>query len=78
MFLIDELHKAMNNIVTIEDKPVVENTLTDIQQMKHFALEAEMNRNYDLAAFYYQEVYKMNTQLKYTKYYLGLKLKSVN
>lgn len=56
MFLIDELHKAMNNIVTIEDNPVIENTLTDIQQMKHFALEAEMNRNYDLAAFYYQEV----------------------
>ena len=47
----------MNNIVTIEDNPVVENTLTDIQQMKHFALEAEMNRNYDLAAFYYQEVF---------------------
>jgi len=56
VFLIDELHKALNNIVSIEDNPVLDNTLTDVQQMKHFALEAEMNRNYDLAAFYYQEV----------------------
>jgi len=54
--LIDELHKALNNIVSIEDNPIIENNLTDVQQMKHFALEAEMNRNYDLAAFYYQEV----------------------
>ena len=56
VFLIDELHKALNNIVSIEDNPVIENNLTDVQQMKHFALEAEMNRNFDLAAFYYQEV----------------------
>lgn len=55
VFLVDELHKAINNNVTIEDNPVMESNLTDMQQMRHFALEAEMNRNYDLAAFYYQE-----------------------
>lgn len=54
--MIDELHKALNNIISIEDVPVIEDTLTDNEQMKLFALEAEMNRNYDLAAFYYQEV----------------------
>ena len=39
-----------------DEVPSIENTFTDAQQMKHFALEAEMNRNFDLAAYYYQEV----------------------
>ncbi len=56
VFLTDELHKSLNEILTIEDMSVVENNLTDMQQMKHFALEAEMNRNFDLAAYYYHEV----------------------
>lgn len=56
VFLIDELHKSLNDVLTVEDRPTIENSLTDIQQMKHFALEAEMNRNYDLSAYYYQEV----------------------
>lgn len=55
VFLQDELHKSLNDILTIEDSTVVDNNMTDIQQMKHFALEAEMNRNFDLAAYYYQE-----------------------
>ncbi len=56
VFLQDELHKSLNDYLTIEDAVAVENTLTDTQQMRHFALEAEMNRNFDLAAYYYQEV----------------------
>ncbi len=56
VFLIDELHKALNNILAVEDIPAIDNNLTDNEQMKHFALEAELNRNYDLAAYYYQEV----------------------
>lgn len=55
VFLIDELHKALNNTLTIEDVPSVDNNLTDNEQMRHFAFEAELNRNYDLAAYYYQE-----------------------
>jgi hypothetical protein len=57
VFLIDELHKALNNILAVEDIPAIDNNLTDSEQMKHFAMEAELNRNYDLAAYYYQEVY---------------------
>lgn len=57
VFLIDELHKSLNNSLSIEDIPVIQNNLNDSQQMKHFAIEAEMNRNYDLAAYYYQEVH---------------------
>lgn len=56
VFLQDELHKSLNEFLTIEDTVTVENSLTDTQQMKHFALEAEMNRNFDLSAYYYQEV----------------------
>jgi hypothetical protein len=57
VFLIDELHKSLNDVLSIEDAPHVENNLTDVQQMRHFAFEAEMNQNYDLSAYYYQEVY---------------------
>lgn len=56
VFLIDELHKSLNDSLSVEDVASIENNLNDSQQMKHFALEAEMNRNYDLAAYYYQEV----------------------
>ncbi len=56
VFLIDELHRALNNILAVEDIPAIDNNLTDNEQMKHFALEAELNKNYDLAAYYYQEV----------------------
>ena len=56
VFLIDELHVSLNNALSIEDSPLVEPHFTDNEQMKYFALEAEMNRNYDLAAYYYQEV----------------------
>lgn len=56
VFLQDELHKTLNNILSIEDSGIPEDNLTDSQQMKHFAHEAEMNRNFDLAAYYYQEV----------------------
>lgn len=57
VFLIDELHKSLNNSLSVEDIPVIQNNLNDSQQMKHFAIEAEMNRNFDLAAYYYQEVH---------------------
>jgi hypothetical protein len=56
VFLIDELHKSLNDTLVVENAPKVDNNLTDVQQMKNFALEAEMNQNYDLAAYYFQEV----------------------
>ena len=56
VFLVDEMHKLLNDYLTVEDDPPTEITFTDVQQLKHFAVEAEMNQNYDLAAYYYQEV----------------------
>ena len=57
VFLVDEMHRTLNETLCVEDAPVAENKLTDVQQMKHFAHEAELNQNYDLAAYYYQEVF---------------------
>lgn len=56
VFLIDEMHRFLNDYLAVEDEPVVDLPLTDIQQLKHFAVEAEMNQNYDLSGYYYQEV----------------------
>lgn len=56
MFLVDEMHKLLNDYLSVEDEAPAEIHLTDLQQLKHFAVEAEINQNYDLAAYYYQEV----------------------
>lgn len=58
------MHKLLNDYLTVEDdsSPAALDTatttahFTDVQQLKHFAVEAELNQNYDLAAYYYQEV----------------------
>lgn len=55
VFLIDEMHKCLNQTISIEDMQPVAKDMTDLEQIKHFALEAEMNKNYELANFYYQE-----------------------
>ncbi len=55
MFLIDEMHKAVNELISIEDMQPIPNDSTDSQQLKNFAYEAELNRNFDLANYYYQE-----------------------
>lgn len=56
MFLVDEMHKLLNDYLSVEDETVAGINLTDVEQLKCFAHEAEMNQNYDLAAYYYQEV----------------------
>lgn len=53
---MDEMHKLLNDYLSVEDEPRGEINLTDVQQLRHFATEAEMNQNYDLSAYYYQEV----------------------
>ena len=49
------MHKAINQVLSIEELQPIPNEIADSQQMKHFAIEAEMNQNYDLASHYYQE-----------------------
>jgi hypothetical protein len=59
VFLIDEMHTFLNDYLAVEDEPLAEINPSDVQQLRHFAIEAEMNQNKELAAYYYQEVSKI-------------------
>ncbi|XP_033101103.1 cilia- and flagella-associated protein 70-like isoform X2 [Anneissia japonica] len=55
VFLVDEMHVGLSNVLSLEDETPVPAPLTDTMQLKHFAREAEVNENFELAAKYYQE-----------------------
>ncbi len=50
------MHVGLNKVLSVEDQAPVPEPLTDSAQLKHFAREAEVNENFELAAKYYQEV----------------------
>uniref|UniRef100_A0AAR2JS08 Cilia and flagella associated protein 70 n=1 Tax=Pygocentrus nattereri TaxID=42514 RepID=A0AAR2JS08_PYGNA len=53
VFLVDEMHAALNKVA---DAPEVQpEPLLDCSQLRHFAKEALLNEEYQLAAQYYQE-----------------------
>ena len=56
MYLVDQMHVGLGNVLQIEDQSPIPEPLTDSAQLKHFAREAEVNGNFDLASKYYQEV----------------------
>ena len=56
VYLVDQMHVGLNKVLSVEDQAPVPEPLTDSAQLKHFAREAEVNENYELAAKYYQEV----------------------
>lgn len=55
VFLIDQMHVALNKFLTAEEAPEEPPPVTDSATLKHFAREAEVNQNFELAAKYYQE-----------------------
>ncbi|XP_035827894.1 cilia- and flagella-associated protein 70 isoform X2 [Aplysia californica] len=55
VYLIDQMHVSLGRVLALEDQPPVPQPLTDGAQLKHFAREAEVNQNFDLAATYYKE-----------------------
>ncbi|OWF40657.1 Tetratricopeptide repeat protein 18 [Mizuhopecten yessoensis] len=55
VYLIDQMHVALGRSLALEDQPPVPSPLTDSAQLKHFAREAEVNENFELATKYYQE-----------------------
>jgi len=55
VYLIDQMHVSLGRVLALEDQPPVPKPLTDGAQLKHFAREAEVNQNFDLAATYYKE-----------------------
>ncbi|RUS91269.1 hypothetical protein EGW08_000981 [Elysia chlorotica] len=55
VYLIDQMHVSLGRVLALEDQPPVPQPLTNSAQLKHFAREAEVNENFDLAATYYKE-----------------------
>lgn len=55
VFLIDQMHAALNKFLSAEETPEEPPPVTDSATLKHFAREAEVNQNFELAAKYYQE-----------------------
>lgn len=56
VYLIDEMHVGLGKVLAVEDQRPIPAPLTDSIQLKHFAREAEVNENFELAAKFYQEV----------------------
>ena len=50
------MHIGLGKVLAVEDQSPIPEPLTDSAQLKHFAREAEVNRNFELASKYYQEV----------------------
>ena len=50
------MHVGLSKVLSLEDQTPIPEPLTDSAQLKHFAREAEVNQNFELAAKYYQEV----------------------
>ncbi|CAB3976881.1 cilia- and flagella-associated 70-like [Paramuricea clavata] len=55
VFLIDEMHKGLNKALSVDEEAQIPTSIVDNDMLKHFAEEAEVNQNYELAAKYYQE-----------------------
>ncbi|XP_046721864.1 cilia- and flagella-associated protein 70 isoform X1 [Silurus meridionalis] len=55
VFLVDEMHIALNKTLSAEEREFQAQPLLDCSQLRHFAKEAQLNEDYQLAARYYQE-----------------------
>ena len=56
VYLVDQMHVGLNKVLSVEDQAPIPEPMTDSAQLKHFAREAEVNENFELATKYYQEV----------------------
>uniref|UniRef100_A0A672NGE5 Cilia and flagella associated protein 70 n=2 Tax=Sinocyclocheilus TaxID=75365 RepID=A0A672NGE5_SINGR len=55
VFLVDEMHAALNKTLSVDSQDAHQEPVLSCAQLKHFAREAELNTDYQLAAQYYQE-----------------------
>uniref|UniRef100_A0AAZ3PLD7 Cilia- and flagella-associated protein 70 n=1 Tax=Oncorhynchus tshawytscha TaxID=74940 RepID=A0AAZ3PLD7_ONCTS len=55
VFLVDEMHVALNKTLSVDAQETQPRPLVDCAQLIHFAKEAQLNGDYQLAAEYYQE-----------------------
>lgn len=56
VFLVDQMHVGLGQALSLEDETPVPAPVTTDEQLRHFAREAEVNENFELASKYYQEV----------------------
>lgn len=61
------MHESLTKTLALEDQAPVPAPLTDSAQLKHFAREAEVNGNFELATKYYQEVGYLTESIFYNK-----------
>ncbi|XP_028669775.2 cilia- and flagella-associated protein 70-like isoform X1 [Erpetoichthys calabaricus] len=54
-FLVDQMHVSLNQTLQVNVPNGEARALKDCSQLRHFAREAEINADYDLASMYYQE-----------------------
>lgn len=55
IFFMDQMHVALNKFLCLDDQPPVPEPLSDLVQLKDFAIEAESNGNIALATRYHEE-----------------------
>ncbi|XP_048057772.1 cilia- and flagella-associated protein 70 [Megalobrama amblycephala] len=55
VFLVDEMHVSLNKSLSVDSQDTHHEPLLSCAQLKHFAKEAQLNKDYQLAAQYYQE-----------------------
>ncbi|KAJ8044742.1 Cilia- and flagella-associated protein 70 [Holothuria leucospilota] len=55
VFLVDQMHVGLGKVLSLEDETPVPAPVTTDEQLRHFAREAEVNENFELASKYYQE-----------------------
>ncbi|XP_043090031.1 cilia- and flagella-associated protein 70 [Puntigrus tetrazona] len=55
VFLVDEMHAALNKTLSVDSRDAHQKPVLSCAQLKHFAREAELDADYQLAARYYQE-----------------------
>ncbi|XP_029431998.1 cilia- and flagella-associated protein 70 isoform X2 [Rhinatrema bivittatum] len=55
IYLVDQMHIALNQTISDDSAGLIPPPTTDSQQLRHFAREAEINDDFELAAAYHQE-----------------------
>ncbi|XP_043935317.1 cilia- and flagella-associated protein 70 [Protopterus annectens] len=55
IYLVDQMHIALNKTLSMDVPDPVPQSFLDLAQLKHFAREAEINEDFNLAAKYYKE-----------------------
>eukprot|EP00118_Oscarella_pearsei_P027440 m.311063 g.311063 ORF g.311063 m.311063 type:complete len:1084 (+) comp59046_c0_seq1:3-3254(+) len=55
VFLVDEMHTSLSKTFSVDDARAAPPSVSDAAAMKHFAREAEVNLNFELASRFYQE-----------------------